>query len=151
MLQAISVGVWIPFGYDWLRILRRVISHKRWVVSLEDLLFWMVCAAGVFLWMYRVSNGGLRWFAVAGALAGMFFYKRLFSNFLVTYVSCVVRFLFGILGKILKIATTPLRYLGYKVRLLQKKTQNHWSKILGNIKIWLKLRLKAFKIRVTRR
>lgn len=151
MLQAIGVGVWIPFGYDWLRILRRVISHKRWVVSLEDLLFWMVCAAGVFLWMYRVSNGGLRWFAVAGALAGMFFYKRLFSNFLVTYVSCVVRFLFGILGKILKIATTPLRYLGYKVRLLQKKTQNHWSKILGNIKIWLKLRLKAFKIRVTRR
>ena len=151
MLQAIRVGVWIPLGYDGLRILRRVIPHKRLAVSLEDLLFWMVCAVGVFLWLYRVSNGGLRWFAVAGALAGMLFYKRLFSNLLVTCVSRVVRFFLGILRKILKKLTTPLRYLVRNVHLLQNKTRNHRRKVLGNVKLWLKIKWKAFKIRVTRR
>ncbi len=151
LLQAMGVGVLIPFGYDWLRILRRVIPHKQLAVSLEDFFFWVACAISVFLWMYRVSNGGLRWFAVAGAVLGMFFYKKLFSGILVIFVSRLIRFLLRILGKMLKIVTTPLRYAGRKAGAWQVRVQNRRRKIWGNLKIRLKSCLKAFKIGVTRK
>lgn len=44
--------------------------------------------------MHRESNGSLRWFAVMGALAGMFLYKKTVGRFLVRYLSmalCHVR------------------------------------------------------------
>ncbi len=145
------MGVLIPFGYDWLRILRRVIPHKQIAISLEDFLFWVVCAMGVFWWMYRVSNGGLRWFAVAGAVFGMFFYKKLFSGVLVKAVSRLLRFILGILGKILRFCTIPFRYLERRTGAWQQKAKSRRRKIWSNLKIWLKSLRKAFKIRVTRK
>lgn len=73
LLHALCMGAFITFLYDCLRILRRVLPHGGFLVSLEDLVFWIYCAEQVFLLMYRESNGTLRWFAVLGALAGMFF------------------------------------------------------------------------------
>ena len=87
MLYALLMGIFITFIYDILRIFRRVIPHNGFFVSLEDLFFWIYCAMEVFLLMYHESNGTLRWFAVLGAVAGMFAYKKLISPFFVKYVS----------------------------------------------------------------
>ncbi|MBQ7775170.1 MAG: spore cortex biosynthesis protein YabQ [Lachnospiraceae bacterium] len=140
----------ITFVYDWLRIVRRVIPHKQFVVSLEDFFFWVFCAIYVFLWMYRFSNGSMRWFAVAGALFGMYLYKKLLSGFLVTYVSKLLKYILGLLGKVLSLCFRPLRFIGRKLSKVQSKARKHRRKLLGNFKIWLKSRLKALKIRVTR-
>ena len=83
MLYALLMGIFITFIYDILRIFRRVIPHNGFFVSLEDLFFWIYCAMEVFLLMYHESNGTLRWFAVLGAVAGMFAYKKLISPFFV--------------------------------------------------------------------
>lgn len=151
MLQAISTGVMITFAYDWLRILRRVIPHRQVVVSLEDFFFWVVCAVAVFLWMYRVSNGSLRWFAVAGALAGMWLYKRLLSELLVTYISWLLKHILRLLEKILRLVSRPFRFAGRKVGVAHGKVRNCRRKILGNFKIRLKSKLRALKIRVKKR
>lgn len=90
LLHALLMGIFITFVYDGLRILRRVIPHNSFFVSLEDLGFWIYCGAEVFLLMYHESNGTLRWFAVMGALAGMLFYKKLISPFFVKYVSLLL-------------------------------------------------------------
>ena len=148
LLQAISVGVLITFGYDWLRILRRVIPHRQLVVSLEDFFFWVICALSVFFWMYRVSNGSLRWFAVAGALFGMFLYKKLLSELLVTYMAKLLKLVLRLLGKVLLLLFAPLRFLGRKTEVARGKVQTCRRKILGNFKLWLKSRLKALKIRI---
>ena len=48
LLYSLLTGIFITFVYDLLRIFRRVIPHKLIFVSLEDLAFWIYCAAEVF-------------------------------------------------------------------------------------------------------
>lgn len=104
---SLFTGIFITFVYDLLRIFRRVVPHRLFFVSLEDLAFWIYCAAEVFLLMYRVSNGTLRWFAVIGALTGMFLYIKLVSPLFVKYVSLVLNKITGFAGKILKWLCRP--------------------------------------------
>ncbi len=150
LLQAIGAGVLIPFVYDWLRIFRRVVPHKQLVVSLEDFFFWVICAISVFLWMYRVSNGSMRWFAVAGALFSMYLYKAWFSNFFVKHIAGLFCRVLGILKKILYRLLAPVRFLGGKVHKAGQKARQHRRKFFGKCKIWLKSRLKVFTIRITK-
>lgn len=107
LLYSLFTGIFITFVYDLLRIFRRVVPHRLFFVSLEDLAFWIYCAAEVFLLMYRVSNGTLRWFAVMGALTGMFLYIKLVSPLFVKYASLVLSKIAGLMGKILKWLCRP--------------------------------------------
>lgn len=151
LLQAMGAGVLIPFLYDWLRIFRKVVPHKQFVVSLEDFFFWVFCAISVFLWMYRVSNGSMRWFAVAGALFSMYLYKAWWSEFFVNILAKLLNRLLGILKKVLYRLTAPVRFFGRKVHTLGQKVGRRRRKFLENRKIWLKSRLKALTIRVTKK
>ncbi len=91
LLCSIGMGVFITFVYDLLRILRRVIPHNKFFVSMEDLLFWIFCALSVFALMYSMGNGNLRWFAVFGALGGMFTYLKVISPWFVRIQTLVLR------------------------------------------------------------
>lgn len=126
LLYALLMGIFITFLYDILRILRRVIPHGDFMVSLEDILFWIYCAARVFLLMYHESDGNLRWFAVLGALAGMSTYRKLVSPFLVKYVSLGLKKVLQVLGKGLAFLLRPVRVLSKRA----KKKLTHLKKIL---------------------
>lgn len=149
--QSVVVGIGITFVYDWFRIVRRVIPHRQWVVSLEDLFFWLFCTFFVFWWMYRVTNGGMRWFAVAGALAGMYLYKRLISVLFVAYVSKLLRCILGILGRGAGFVLRPVCALGKSLVEKRDALSQRRRKIVGNLKIWLKNWWKALKIRLCKR
>ena len=124
LLHAVLLGVEITFLYDILRILRRVFVHSGIMVSLEDIAVWIYCAGEVFLLMFRESNGNLRWFAVLGALTGMYLYHRTFSPLLVKYVS-------GLLNSIL----SPIRRKTQAVKSWLKKQLTSLRKML---KIFIK-------------
>lgn len=117
LLHAVLLGVEITFLYDILRILRRVFAHSGIMVSLEDIAFWIYCAGEVFLLMFRESNGNLRWFAVLGALTGMYLYHRAFSPLLVKYIS-------GLLNSILNPIRRKLRAVK---SWLKKKLTSLWK------------------------
>lgn len=138
---AVRFGVFITFVYDWLRILRRVIPHKGFFVSLEDLLFWAFCAGEVFLLLYRESNGNLRWFAVLGALAGMLVYKRTLSGPFVRWTSLLLSRLFGILGKISAFLTRPVGRAGRAGGSFVKKFMRQVKIRLKNYGRMLKMRI----------
>lgn len=91
LLYALLMGAFITFVYDILRIVRRVLPHGDFLIALEDIAFWMYCAIEVFLLLYREGDGSLRWFAVLGALAGMFLYRKLIGRFFVKYVSLLLQ------------------------------------------------------------
>ncbi len=151
LLQAVGVGAAITFLYDWLRILRRVIPHKQFAISLEDLFFWFFCAVQVFLWMYRVTNGGMRWFAVAGALMGMWLYKKLFGRIFVEGFSWLLSRMLAILAKVLRVLFKPLKWILARMKSVGGQFSKRKKKIMENFKIWLKSRLRALKIRVCKR
>ena len=48
LLAAFLTGALLLVVYDLLRIIRRLIPHKIWLVGAEDLVFWIGSAAVVF-------------------------------------------------------------------------------------------------------
>lgn len=116
LLYALLMGIFITFIYDILRIFRRVVPHGDLLVSLEDIAFWVYCAAKVFLLMYHESDGTLRWFAVLGALVGMMTYKKLVSPSLVKYATLLLCKILQILGKVGAFLFKPFARMLQQVR-----------------------------------
>ena len=88
------LGIVITIAYDGFVVLRRVIRHNLVMISLEDMIFWIACAIGVFYMLVEENNGILRWFAVFGATLGMLVYKESVSDFFVKTASTLIRFVF---------------------------------------------------------
>lgn len=135
LLYALLMGIFITFVYDILRIVRRVIPHGNFMISLEDMVFWIYCAVKVFILMYRESNGTLRWFAILGALAGMFVYKKLISTPFVKYTSIGLKKALEVIVKMGRFIFHPLfiaiekgkkTLTVTKRRLLRKRSHRKW-------------------------
>lgn len=146
LLHALLMGIFVTFLYDLLRVIRRVIPHHSFLVSLEDLGFWIYCGAEVFLLMYHEGNGTLRWFAVFGAMLGMLLYRRLCSPFLVKYSSFLLGKLFGWLawplGKLSETVGKGISRVGTSCRRIkrriERRVKNRLTYFLKMIKISLK-------------
>ncbi len=151
LLHALLTGMFITFVYDGFIILRRVIPHKSFVESLEDLIFWIFCALYVFSWLYRESNGTLRWFAVVGAMTGMVLYKKVISGIWVKGATWVLSKVLRILSKVLGLLCRPIRFLWKKFGKIHQHMLLRRRKIQGNLKMWLKSHVKALKIKLSKR
>ena len=114
LAHAFLMGIYITFVYDLLRILRRVVSHSGFWVSVEDLAFWVYCGAKVFLLMHHESDGNLRWFAVLGALVGMLLYRKTIGTPFVKYTALVLGKIRDFLKKTCKILCKPFLSAGSK-------------------------------------
>ena len=63
-MSALFLGMVLALEYDCIRIFRRVIRHKNiWVMSAEDILYWIYAAVTVFCMTYEVNDGILRGFS----------------------------------------------------------------------------------------
>ncbi len=141
LLYSFGMGIFITFVYDLLRIFRRTWSHNKFFVSFEDLLFWVFCAISIFYLMHTESNGTLRWFAILGALTGMFLYKKTISRPFVKWVSLGINWIKKIIGKGLSILGRPFVFLGKKCKKAGKKTMNGGR----HVRTMVKKRLTALK------
>lgn len=146
LLHAFLMGIFITFLYDILRIFRRIVSHKDFFVSLEDMAFWIYCGGEVFLLMYHESNGTLRWFAVGGALTGMFLYKKLLSGFFVKYVSLVLNKLLGAVRQLLGWLAKPFLAAGRPILAAGRKGKRAARRARGHLKMRLTIFLKMLKM-----
>ena len=144
LLHALYMGIFITFVYDLLRIFRRVVPHRGFFVSAEDLLFWIYCGEEVFLLMYHESDGTLRWFAVLGALAGMFLYRKLVSPYFVKYVSLVLNRGLKFLEKAMNWLCKPLMYVCQKIRSTAGKAERKAGRMIVQLRRRIKNRLTYF-------
>ncbi len=146
--HALLTGALITLIYDGLIILRRVIPHKPLAEALEDMGFWIFCAIYVFMWLYRESNGTLRWYAVAGALLGMLIYKKTISGLLVKSMVWLLTKVLAVLEKVLYVVLAPVRFGKRKMDRVRLAAGKRRKKFYSNIKIRLKSLIKALKIRL---
>ncbi|MCC8028416.1 MAG: spore cortex biosynthesis protein YabQ [Lachnospiraceae bacterium] len=119
---AIPVGAVLLFAYDLLRVFRRVAKHKTVGIAVEDMLFWMICALGMFAFMYRLNDGVIRGFIILGAFCGMLFYSILFSRWVVKGGTAALRFAVRIAGHFFCVITAPFRFSGRFFRQHLQKT-----------------------------
>lgn len=100
------MGIIVTVLYDIFRIIRRVIPHNGFFIALEDMIFWAMVSVLLFLLLYHLNNGTVRWFAVLGLFVGMCFYKKIFGDLLVTFMSTILG---GILHIVARLAAVPLK------------------------------------------
>ena len=115
LFHSFLLGIVITFVYDGFLILRRLIAHNLLLISLEDMIFWIACAIGVFYMLYEENNGILRWFAVFGATLGMMAYKKSISPLFVDIMSTIIEHVCHILYCILEFLLRPVRFLSRKM------------------------------------
>lgn len=135
--HSIIMGIIITFVYDWILILRKLIKHKTFWISFEDLLFWIACGLGVFYMLYRENNGVLRWFTILGAMIGMIFYKCLISKMFVHIMSTCIYKIVWFIFRIIQIVVKPLKWLISKlikfINFLKKKIKKYQNFIKNRL------------------
>lgn len=119
LLVSLLWGVGLTMAYDVLRILRKAVRHAYAVVAAEDFLYWIFAAFALFVLLFSMNDGNLRWYALAGAGAGMWLYHITLSPFLVKWLGMA-------LGFAIKGFITPLKILG---RVLKKQIRCFTIKI----------------------
>lgn len=143
LFHSFLMGIAITAVYDVFLILRRLVKHSLLLISLEDLLFWIGCAIGVFMMLYEENNGILRWFAVLGAAVGMVIYKLSISDYIVNIMSTIIGQIFRTLFKILRFICRPLgfcrRKLGSIFKVLWKKIRKAWKCVKNRLTRGVKL------------
>lgn len=145
MLHSFLLGVIITFIYDLFRIFRRIIPHGWFLLSLEDLVFWVLATAGIFYMLYYENNGMFRWFSVIGAGAGMFLYKKTLSTVLVNFVSGAINKLIALIGKILWKLSAPVRFLWRRMKVLAGRGARRAAREARIRRRQIKYRLTAWK------
>ncbi len=140
---SIGMGILITFVYDFILIVRRVVKHSLFFISLEDFLFWTACAIGVFYMLYEENNGILRWFAVLGAAFGMLLYKKIIGIHFVKGMSLLIQKEIHIINKVLGVLLRPFRWMfqraGKSVNSMHRKEKKLFKytkkKLTGFIKM----------------
>lgn len=69
-VSACCSGVLVCTVYGVLRIIRRLIRHSLFWVSIEDLTYWVWCGIYIFSEIHRTCSGQIRWYYVIGVLLG---------------------------------------------------------------------------------
>lgn len=151
LLHSFLMGIIITFVYDGFLILRRLIRHSLFLISLEDMIFWIACAIGVFYMLYEENNGILRWFAVFGATMGMIVYKMSISSLIVNIMSTIIERIVRVIYRIFCFLFKPFKFIGKKIGHICKRSSGKSKKAYKCLKNKLTSRLKLLKITLCKR
>ena len=147
-LYSLCLGFVISFIYDIIRLIRNLIPHHWFFISLEDILFWIFTSIVQFLLLYKVNNGMIRWYSIAAALLGMVLYIKSLGQYMVAYMSHFIRKILHIGQQIFLCAISPIKWLVQKIKpvfmrfvqkctISQKKTKNKLTGKINRVKITL--------------
>ena len=76
VLATLCLGMGLMAGYDTLRFLRWVIPHRKGIVWLEDLLYWLIMAIPAYIVFFQYNDGAVRWYGVVDVFLGAVLYEQ---------------------------------------------------------------------------
>lgn len=131
LLASLCFGAALMMLYDIVRIFRNIVKHGTILMAVEDILYWLLCAVGIFAMLYQENDGLLRWFVFGGVAVGMLLENSLVSPF-------VIRIFVRVIRAWLKIIQKMLRFFGRPLKKLCLFFRKELKKIRKAIKIGLK-------------
>jgi spore cortex biosynthesis protein YabQ len=139
LLAAFLTGALLLFIYDVLRIVRKIVPHKMWLVGVEDLLFWIGSALALFAMLYRENSGYIRGFVIGGVLVGMLLYNLLLSAWIVAGSVFLLKKILFVLSRPLvwtaRLFRKPLGFAGRKAKKLLRFIKKELKKLWKTVKI----------------
>lgn len=106
-LTSAAFGVAAGFFYDWLRVFRMIVSHKRFFIHAEDIFYWTFAALTLFFIMLEKNYGEIRGFLIVGAFLGMILYFFTVSVLFMRASEAVILFFKKVIRTIFKIVSMP--------------------------------------------
>ncbi len=140
-LAAFLTGVFLLFVYDLLRIVRKILPHKMWLVGVEDLIFWICGAIVLFAMLYRENSGYIRGFVIGGVLTGMLLYNLLLSARFVKVSVFLLEKLLFVLGRPFvwtsRILRRPFGFVGKKIKKFFRFLKKQLKKLCKMVRMVL--------------
>lgn len=93
VVSGIGIGLW----YEVFRSLRKKVKHSGWQVQLEDVVFVLAAAVGIFILFQKYNYGSVRFYAFLGMILGGIFYFSALDILTVSFMGLMwdTLFLFG--------------------------------------------------------
>ncbi len=110
-LLCVAMGIGMGLLYDGLRLFRQMLPHSRFLVQLEDGLYWVAVVFAVFHVLLQKNNGEMRFFVLLGIFGGMGLYFALVSPFVMAVGQGVLKAIKRLLVLLITILLTPFRLL----------------------------------------
>ena len=110
-LSTVAAGFVIGLVYDFFRVLRIVVTHRQWLVQLEDVIYWVAVSLLMFYFMLHQNYGEIRFFIIIGAAIGVVIYFCSISPVFIKISVAVIEFLQRVIITVLRIILTPVRFL----------------------------------------
>lgn len=115
-LGCAACGMVLGLLFDILRISRRVVKTGNFIVMIEDLLFWLVASFFVFVSIFYLNDGELRWYEFFGIALGSGFYMLAFSPWILKVSVYVLNFFKKLMIWIIKILFAPFKFIAKLLR-----------------------------------
>lgn len=91
-INSVFFGFFLTFTYDLFVILRRLIKHRVYIVTIEDIVYGIFIGVNIFLLNYEYNNGVVRFFMFLGLIIGSVIYHKIFSTTLVLVFSTTIEY-----------------------------------------------------------
>lgn len=144
LLAAFVMGALLLLAYDVMRIVRRIVPHKIWLVGLEDIIFWIGSGIALFAMLYQENSGYIRGFVIGGVLIGMLLYNLVLSTWVVTGSVFLLKKVLFVLSRPLvwtaHLLKKPVGFVGRKT----KKFLRFYKKELK--KLWKTVKMGIYKL-----
>ncbi len=104
-LSALGSGLAAGFIYDLFRLKRKVLKTKVFMLTLEDIAFWLITAVIIFLTAFISNEGEVRLFFLMAAAFGVTLYFLLLSRWVILIITFLVKIIiwpFVLLVKLFK-------------------------------------------------
>ena len=155
---AVAMGVASGLLFDFTRIVRIIFKlHPDFLVRFEDVTYWLLVSFGMMQLILNFNGGELRWFLIAGLMAGMAFYFVTISDFVVSVLRGAIKIIEKVIQTVIDAVTYPvkllIRLLTPPVNALIDSAKNAVKKIVSlftKIRLYAKIKImkskKNFKI-----
>ena len=124
-LGAVWFGACLLLVYDGIRSFRIVFRHKLWIVSVEDVLYWIFVGFLCFRFLCWYNWGELRGFFFLGLIIGMAVYYILISPKVLEGLVFLLHNIRRVFGKIFRIIRHPFAKAGINMRWRLKQERKN--------------------------
>lgn len=100
-------GIIIGTIFDFFRALRRTFKTSDIITYIEDIIFWIISGILSISFIFIFNQGEIRGYTVIGIILGIILYILLFSNFIITLLTKIFKFLKSVIIFIFK----PFTYI----------------------------------------
>lgn len=152
-LMSVVMGVLFGLLYEVFRISRIAFRLSKVTIAIEDFIFFMLCAVGIFAFSLEYGNGMVRLFFVIGALLGAILYLLTIGRLIFAASRGIINAIKLFFSFIYRIFIHPIKrfivFLYQKIRFLFSYIGRFSKKICKKSKIDLKHHPKVLYNRYT--